>query len=91
MFEDKDELPTEFDKIEALYKYIGVDDVNQIRKHMHILNPPFNIQDPIGFRHLPKDKDRNIELKKIPGKLALELEKRKKERELLVKKFTSMP
>lgn len=44
MFEDKDEeLPNEFDKIEAFYKYIGVDDANFYRKHMHILNPPFNI------------------------------------------------
>ncbi|KRX03882.1 hypothetical protein PPERSA_04760 [Pseudocohnilembus persalinus] len=91
MFEDKDEeLPNEFDKIEAFYKYIGVDDANFYRKHMHILNPPFNIQDPIGFRHLPKDRDRNIEIKKIPGKLAAELDKRKKERQMLVKKFISM-
>lgn len=84
MFEDKEDLPTEFDKIEAFYKYIEVDNPNFFRKHMNLLNPPFNIQDPIGFRHLPKDKDRNIEVKKIPPKLQMELDKRKKEREMLV-------
>lgn len=26
MFEDKDDMPSEFDKIESFYKYIGVDD-----------------------------------------------------------------
>lgn len=43
MFEEKEDLPSEFDKIEAFYKYIGVDDQNFYRKHMHLLNPPFNI------------------------------------------------
>lgn len=34
---------------------MGVDDPNFYRQHMHLLNPPFNIQDKVGFRHLPKD------------------------------------
>jgi len=44
MFEDKDEeMPTDMDKVEGFYKYIGVDNPNFYRKHMHLLNPPFNI------------------------------------------------
>jgi len=32
MFEDKEDLPSEFDKIEAFYKYLGVDNVSEYRK-----------------------------------------------------------
>lgn len=66
MYEERDnEMPTDFDKVEAFYKYIGVDNPNYYRKHMLLLNPPFNIQDKVGFRLLPKDKDRPVEMKKI--------------------------
>lgn len=57
---------------------------------MHLLNPPFNIQDKVGFRHLPKDAERKIEIRKIPQKLKNELDKRKKERDVLVHKYVSM-
>jgi hypothetical protein len=44
MYEDRnDELPTDLEKIEAFYKFIGVENPNYYRKHMHLLNPPFNI------------------------------------------------
>ena len=55
MFEENPDYPTDFDRTEAFYKFIGVDNPNFYRKNMHLLNPPFNIQDKLGFRHLPKD------------------------------------
>lgn len=43
------------DKVEELYKYIGLDDPTVYRKKFKLLNPPFNIKDKEGFRLLPKD------------------------------------
>ena len=43
MFEDNSDYPTDTDKTEAFYKFIGIDNPNFYRKHMHLLNPPFNI------------------------------------------------
>ena len=84
MFEDKDdELPSDLDKVEAFYKFIGLENQNFYRQQMQLLQPPFNIKDDVGFRLLPKDVGRPIKLHKIPPKLIEELKRRKEEKMLL--------
>ena len=43
MFEEDDNYSSDFEKTEAFYKFIGVDNPNYFRKCMNLLNPPFNI------------------------------------------------
>ncbi len=55
MFEDNPDLKTDFDKAEAFYKYIGVDNPNFYRKNMHLQVQPFHCIEKEGFRILPRD------------------------------------
>lgn len=72
--------------METFYKYIAIDDPNIYRRNMQLQQPPFNIQDKDGFRVLPKDQNKPLEIHQISPKIKLELQRRKQEREILLSK-----
>lgn len=78
MFENKEEdFPTDFDKIEAFYKFICIDDINAMKLKCKIISQPFNIQEEDGFRLLPRDKNREIKVHKIDPRKLEELKQKK--------------
>eukprot|EP00825_Cyclidium_porcatum_P003873 TRINITY_DN11799_c0_g1_i1.p1 TRINITY_DN11799_c0_g1~~TRINITY_DN11799_c0_g1_i1.p1 ORF type:complete len:463 (-),score=89.01 TRINITY_DN11799_c0_g1_i1:64-1452(-) len=87
MYQDQnDQYPTEIDKVETFYKYIAIDDPNIYRRNMVLQQPPFNIQDKDGFRVLPRDRNKPLEIHQVSPKIKLELERRKQEKQLLIAK-----
>lgn len=76
MFES-DQQSSHAEKLEKLYKYMALDNPEIFRKKFKLINAPFNCKEKEGFRLLPQDIGRQIQLRKLEHKKLQDLKQKK--------------